>query len=180
MTRKQDRIVALYGLGFTGPEIAEEVGCSSRLVYVTLEKRGVTRRPRGPRPDPTRRKRVVEEREERKREERGRAERGRAERDRAMVVMRANGSSMAEIAAHFDLTRQRVHQILQDREAAERAALNVLDGIAAAIEDMSDDEIAEMLRAEGRDPDADAEALRRDLLGFVDDHQRGTSAAEEP
>jgi transposase len=105
-----DRIVDLYGLGFTGPEIAEKVGCSSRLVYATLDKRGVTRRPRGRRPDPTRlteRKRLVEERAER-------AERERAERERAMVVMRANGSSMAKIAAHFDVTRQRVHQILSE------------------------------------------------------------------
>ena len=54
---------------------------------------------------------------------------------------------------------------------SEREALNVLDALAASVEEMSDEEIAEAFRLEGRQPDAEAEALRQDLLNFVTEHQ---------
>lgn len=57
---------------------------------------------------------------------------------------------------------------------SEQEALNVLEALAASVEDMSDDEIAEQIRLEGRDPDAAAEELRQDLLEFVTEHQRQT------
>ena len=57
----------------------------------------------------------------------------------------------------------------------EQEALNVLEALAASVEEeMSDDEVAEALRLEGRDPDAEAEALRQDLLNFVTEHQHKT------
>lgn len=37
------------------------------------------------------------------------------QRARQMVRMRAQGQTLAQIAAHFGLTRQRVHQILRTR-----------------------------------------------------------------
>lgn len=54
----------------------------------------------------------------------------------------------------------------------EQEALNVLEALATSVEDMSDEEIAEQFRLEGRDPDAEAEELRQDLLDFVTEHQR--------
>lgn len=61
----EDRIVELYGRGLTGPEIVEKVGWSANLVYATLDRRGVKRRSKGPRPDPEKQARRARLRHER-------------------------------------------------------------------------------------------------------------------
>ncbi len=103
----EDRIVELYVRGFTGPEIVEAVGWSAYMVYATLDRRGVKRRPKGPRPD-------IAKRVQRERSALEHAERRKAFEERAQIMddMRANGATLLEIATRFGITKQRVHEIL--------------------------------------------------------------------
>ena len=57
---------------------------------------------------------------------------------------------------------------------SEQGALNVLEALAASVEDTSDEEIAEEFRLANRNPEREAEELRRDLIAFVTNHQRNT------
>ena len=103
----EDRIVELYVRGFTGPEIVEAVGWSAYMVYATLDRRGVKRRPKGPRPD-------LVKRAQRERLVIERAAMRKAFEERAQIMddMRANGATLLEIATRFGITKQRVHEIL--------------------------------------------------------------------
>lgn len=110
-----DHVVEMYRSGQTGVEIADHLDWPLSRVYNTLDRCGVKRRPKGPRPgqgqDPA--QRAQRERLLKRRAAvRASARKALAHRNQAMDDMRAAGSSLNEIAAHFGVTKQRVFQIL--------------------------------------------------------------------
>jgi len=61
---------------------------------------------------------------------------------------------------------------MSSNKISDREALNVLEALADSVEDMSDVEILEEFRREGRDPEVDAKELQQGLIAFVTSHQR--------
>lgn len=77
------------------------------------------------------------------------------------------GIDYDEVAAEG---RTLVARLSREHSLTPEGAQNVLDGISGSIEDMSDAEVAEEFRLEGRDLKAEAADLQKDLLGMVGEY----------